>query len=500
MNLYVSSEDHSGSYLTSKNIDPFTFNIFIESVCINSDANPRLDVSKNVFEHLGNKTECALLELCLKMGVDYKKFRPSPKLVRIIPFSSKSKRMTTVYEYVPGKFRIYSKGASEIMLQICNNVLIKENEIVQLTQEDKTKILDSVIENYARKALRTITLGYREINNGELDVINCPEEELESYFTLIAIAGVMDPLRPEIKEAVSKCKSAGITVRMVTGDNITTAIAIAKESGILSKEIEDYSIFSNDYYVMEGYKFREVVGGLVYASPEDEKARKNPKIGNMETFKKVAENLRVLARSTPEDKYILVTGLKLLNNVVAVTGDGTNDAPALKKADVGFAMGIAGTLVAKQAAGIILLDDNFKSIVTACKWGRNIYDSIRKFIQFQLTINIVALFMAFLGGAVTKQSPLNAIQMLWVNLIMDTFASLALATEPPTDSLLDRPPYTRTESIVCFYFLKNFYMIIFFIGDPDYVEKHLRSKYFPNYCYDYHSLPRATNLRNRDLI
>lgn len=156
----------------------------------------------------------------------------------------------------------------------------------------------------------------------------------------------------------------------------------------------------------------------------------------------------MLARSTPDDKYMLVTGLKQLDNVVAVTGDGTNDAPALKKAHVGFAMGIAGTEVAKEAAGIILLDDNFTSIVTACKWGRNIYDSIRKFVQFQLTINVVALFMAFIGAVVTSSSPLNSIQMLWVNLIMDTFAALALATEPPTNSLLDRQPYSKKEYIV----------------------------------------------------
>ena len=152
------------------------------------------------------------------------------------------------------------------------------------------------------------------------------------------------------------------------------------------------------------------------------------KIRYIENFKKIVTDLRVLARSRPLDKYALVLGLRHLENVVAVTGDGTNDAPALKKADIGFAMGIAGTEVAKEASGIILLDDNFSSIVTAMKWGRNIFDSIRKFLQFQLTVNFVALVMAFVGGAVLRESPLNPIQMLWVNLIMDTLASLALAT------------------------------------------------------------------------
>jgi len=173
---------------------------------------------------------------------------------------------------------------------------------------------------------------------------------------------------------------------------------------------------------MEGKAFREFVQGLNKESDGTET------VGNIEKFKIVEKQLRVLARSSPEDKYIMATGLKQLEDVVAMTGDGTNDAPALKKADIGFAMGIAGTEVAKEASGIILLDDNFTSIVTAMKWGRNIFDCIRKFLQFQLTINFVALVMAFLGACVIRESPLNAVQMLWINLIMDSLASLALAT------------------------------------------------------------------------
>jgi P-type Ca2+ transporter type 2B len=171
-------------------------------------------------------------------------------------------------------------------------------------------------------------------------------------------------------------------------------------------------------------------------------------IGNKKQFREIKDKLKVLARSTPEDKYMLVTGLKELNAVVAVTGDGTNDAPALKKADVGFAMGITGTEVAKEASDIILLDDNFASIVTAVKWGRNIYTNVRKFLQFQLTVNVVAMFIVFLGGVVVADPPLTAVQMLWVNLIMDTCAALALATEPPNDNILENPPYSRTELIV----------------------------------------------------
>lgn len=171
-------------------------------------------------------------------------------------------------------------------------------------------------------------------------------------------------------------------------------------------------------------------------------------LGNLEAFRKIADKLEIIARSQPIDKYALVLGLKSLGAVVAVTGDGTNDTPALKKADVGFAMGIAGKEVAKQAAAIVLLDDNFESIVKAVKWGRNIYDNIRRFLQFQLTVNIVAVITAFVGAVVLRSSPLNAVQLLWVNLIMDTFASVALATEPPTEGLLDRQPHSRHEYLV----------------------------------------------------
>lgn len=169
---------------------------------------------------------------------------------------------------------------------------------------------------------------------------------------------------------------------------------------------------------------------------------------NIDKFKEITDELRVLARSSPDDKYLLATGLKQLKNVVAMTGDGTNDAPALKKADIGFAMGIAGTQVAKEAAGIILLDDNFSSIITAVKYGRNIFDCIRKFLQFQLTVNGVAIVMAFMGASILKRSPLTPVQMLWINLIMDTLAALALATDPPSEELLRRMPYARNEHII----------------------------------------------------
>jgi len=230
---------------------------------------------------------------------------------------------------------------------------------------------------------------------------------------------------------------------MVTGDNLDTAKAIGVEAGIVSREDVDQK-----YVCMEGKQFRELVGGLKRLEDPSDRGLLKEEIGNKKVFRDIVAKLKVLARSTPEDKYMLVTGLKEMNAVVAVTGDGTNDAPALKKADVGFAMGITGTEVAKEASDIILLDDNFASIITAVKWGRNIYTNVRKFLQFQLTVNVVAMFIVFMGGVVVADPPLTAVQMLWVNLIMDTCAALALATEPPAETILDDPPYSRTELIV----------------------------------------------------
>jgi len=199
---------------------------------------------------------------------------------------------------------------------------------------------------------------------------------------------------------------------------------------------------------MEGKQFRELCGGLKKLEDPDDPNLLKESIADMRSFSIIQSKLKVLARSTPEDKYMLVTGLKDLNAVVAVTGDGTNDAPAMKKADVGFAMGITGTEVAKEASDIILLDDNFASIITAIRWGRNIYTNVRKFLQFQLTVNCVAMFIVFLGGVIVSEPPLTSVQMLWVNLIMDTCGALALATEPPSEDILDHPPYKRTELIV----------------------------------------------------
>jgi len=228
---------------------------------------------------------------------------------------------------------------------------------------------------------------------------------------------------------------------MCSGDNIDTAIAISKNAGIVTEE----QIAESEYTCMTGKNFRIAVDGL---KKVEEEGKTRDVVGNMKKFREIKQHLRVLARSSPEDKYILVTGIQDSERVVAVTGDGTNDAPALTKADVGFAMGITGTDVAKGACDIVLLDDNFVSIVVALKYGRSVYDNVRKFLQFQLSVNVVAMFMVFFGTVILKDSPLTAVQLLWVNLVMDTLGALALATEPPQSDILMRQPYRKDKPIV----------------------------------------------------
>ena len=435
---------------------------FIECSIVNSTATATT----------GDATEIALfnfLEGKLSFEVEKEREnRQKNEFVRLY-FNSKRKKMSTILLNTnsPSGHRIYTKGAAEIIINSCSHIQTSRG-IEAFTDVKKSKVLEEV-KSFNLQALRTIALAYRDLKKDEFGRTH--EEKTdegkylveESNLVFLGLVGIRDTLRDNVKEAVEICKKAGITVRMVTGDNKMTAFAIAKECGILPSHLNYQEGSSeNGNYLMEGPEFHDTLGGLEKICLEcqdtpcqNSEHKKKEVIKNFEKFKSIETTLRVIARSRPEDKYLLVTGLRQLDKIVAVTGDGTNDAPALKKADVGFAMGIAGTDVAKEAAHIVLLDDNFASIIVAVKWGRNIYINIRKFVQFQVSVNIVALASAFIGSCITKESPLSPIQLLWVNLIMDSLASLALATDSPTDDLLNIMPLGKEEPVITRYMTKH---------------------------------------------
>uniref|UniRef100_A0A670YPY7 Calcium-transporting ATPase n=1 Tax=Pseudonaja textilis TaxID=8673 RepID=A0A670YPY7_PSETE len=405
------------------------------------------EVEGGLPRHIGNKTECALLGLLIELNLDYELMRtkiPEETLYKVYTFNSDRKSMSTVLKNAAGGYQLFSKGASEILLQKCTKILNSAAEREPFSRKDRENVIKNVIAPMASEGLRTICIAFKDFPGGpdSEEPVWDDEDNVIKDLTCIAIVGIEDPVRPEVPDAIRKCQNAGIVVRMVTGDNINTARAIAAKCGILRP--------GETFLCLEGIEFNRLI------------RNQNGEI-KQELIDRIWPTLAVLARSSPADKYNLVEGIINSNiteqrQVVAVTGDGTNDGPALKKADVGFAMGIAGTDVAKEASDIILTDDNFSSIVKAVMWGRNVYDSISKFLQFQLTVNVVAVIVAFTGACITQNSPLKAVQMLWVNLIMDTFASLALATEKPTESLLKRKPYGRNKPLISRIMMKNIFL------------------------------------------
>ncbi|CAB3385776.1 Hypothetical predicted protein [Cloeon dipterum] len=428
-------------------------NLLVQAIAINSAYTSQIMCTEpgELPKQVGNKTECALLGFVQAVGKSYQGIRDAQteeSFTRVYTFNSVRKSMSTVVPRPDGGYRLFTKGASEIVMKKCAFIHGRDGCLEKFTREMQDRLVRTVIEPMACDGLRTISIAYRDFVPGkaEINQVHCDnepnwddEENIVNNLTCLCIVGIEDPVRPEVPEAIRKCQRAGITVRMVTGDNINTARSISMKCGIVKP--------GDDFLIIEGKEFNRRI-------------RDSHGEVQQHLIDKVWPKLRVLARSSPTDKYTLVKGIidsKISESreVVAVTGDGTNDGPALKKADVGFAMGIAGTDVAKEASDIILTDDNFSSIVKAVMWGRNVYDSIAKFLQFQLTVNVVAVIVAFIGACAVQDSPLKAVQMLWVNLIMDTLASLALATEMPTSDLLLRKPYGRTKPLISRTMMKN---------------------------------------------
>ena len=447
-----------------------------------------------------NKTDHALIEFLYRVKSPISETEKKIVSKKQIPFDSNKKRMTTYVQEKNDIYRLYTKGGSENIKNFCKYYINSQTgEKEKLTQEILENI-ESKIENCNNNMLRTLYICYKDIAKEEFENIdiNLDDNLDKTDLILLAIVGIRDTIRKGVKEAVLKCKEASINVIMVTGDNIQTAHSIAKECNIIDngndnklimdikneeeKLINNY--LNNPPVEINGDIFYDIIGGIycstcgkshgictcpkTYAEAElisdnlnlPIQSLRNDKIKNLSNFKKIISNLKIMARSKPIHKYALVLGLKELNYIVAVTGDGTNDAPALSKSDVGFSM-FNGTDIAKNSSDIILMDNNFSSIVTAIKYGRNIIDNLRKFIQFQLVINLTVCSFIVICSCIGSETPIRSIQMLWIGLIMDSLATLTLATEPPHDGLLKRSPTKRNENIITQSMIKHVYFQTF---------------------------------------
>lgn len=375
----------------------------MHNICINSTA----DIARDG-RFLGNPTECAMLNLyqqsamCNKYG-QYTHIREQHIPTKVFSFTSETKRMTTIVN-IDGNAILYTKGSPELILAMCSITTTRRKDIEQQ------------ITNCQQKAMRIIAFAHKQLD----DTSNASQQEreiLESDLVFDGFVAIQDPLRDDVYDAVNSTKTAGIALKILTGDNITTATAIANQLGILT----------------EG-KIAVEAGEIAELTDE-------------ELLEKL-QNIVVIARSTPTVKMRVVQLLKSQGNVVAVTGDGINDAPALKNADVGIAMGISGTEVSKEASDIVLLNDSFATIVKAVEWGRNIYENFKRFISFQLTVNLASVIVVFVSILLGMPAPFTALELLWINIIMDGPPALTLGLEPNYKNLMDRKPTRRDESII----------------------------------------------------
>ncbi|KAG1326882.1 putative Calcium-transporting ATPase 5, plasma membrane-type [Cocos nucifera] len=382
------------AYIGGKKIDPpdnielmscTAISLLIEGIAQNTTGNVFEPESGGTIEVTGSPTEKAILSWAVKLGMNFDHARSKSSILHVFPFNSEKKRGAVAVHVGGSEVHVHWKGAAEIVLATCSHWLDADGSAQPMTS-DKVDAFKKSIEDMAAVSLRCVAFAYKTFdlekvpNEEQRDNWQLPEDDL----ILLGIVGIKDPCRPGVKDAVELCTRAGVKVRMVTGDNLHTAKAIALECGILK------DANASEPTVIEGRVFRAKTG------PERER---------------IAEKITVMGRSSPSDKLLLVQALKSLGHVVAVTGDGSNDAPALHEADIGLAMGIQGTEVAKESSDIIILDDNFASVVKVVRWGRSVYANIQKFIQFQLTVNVAALVINVVAAVSSGEVPLNAVQI-----------------------------------------------------------------------------------------
>ena len=371
---------------------------------------------------IGNPTESALLLWLDAQGKDYEELRKQVNVLKQLPFSTERKMMATLAE-VDGETYLFVKGAPEIVMKKC---IIEDRMLRQSAEE---------LDEWQHKAMRTLAFAYKKIEASIMRTSRTSTAEVVALLgandlQLQAIAAIADPIRPDVPAAVQECRHAGIEVKVVTGDTAATALEIGKQIGVFEDEPEnigaDGSLTSLD---------QQMITGEQWEALSDEEAYER------------AKDIRVMSRARPTDKQRLVAMLQKRGEVVAVTGDGTNDAPALHYAHVGLSLG-SGTSVAKEASDMTLLDDSFKSIANAVMWGRSLYRNLQRFLFFQLVVNVAALLLVLGGSVIGTEMPLTVTQILWVNLIMDTFAALALASLPPSHEVMKEKPRKASDFII----------------------------------------------------
>ncbi|MEE1023398.1 MAG: calcium-translocating P-type ATPase, PMCA-type [Muribaculaceae bacterium] len=379
--------------------------VLIEGIAVNSTA--QLDLSGDKPQVLGNPTEGALLLWLHGRGINYLDVKEKAQRIEELPFSTERKYMATVVRSATGSDILYVKGAPEIIFGMCRNAPGVSREEV-----------DALLLDYQNQAMRTLAFAYQELNEGDRTIEG--GRVVADRLTFLGIVAISDPVRSDVPDAVREVTDAGIKVKIVTGDTPGTAKEIGRQIGLWNDAAD------GDRNIITGTEFEALSGSQLRERVED---------------------LKIIARARPMDKKRLVEALQANNEVVAVTGDGTNDAPALKTAHVGLSMG-DGTSVAKEASDITIIDNSFSSIGRAVMWGRSLYQNIQRFILFQMTVNVAACFIVLSGAFMGMQSPLTVTQMLWVNLIMDTFAAMALASLPPTRSVMREKPRPREAFII----------------------------------------------------
>lgn len=374
--------------------------MLLKNYCINSNAN--ISEEDGGWSFIGNPTEGSLLAAAAKAGVDYQELRQAADIVRVFPFSSQNKDMSTIVRE-NGKEILYVKGNPEKIISLCTGI----------SEEEKEKNFH-LMEEFQNKAGRLLAFAHKELEGQYNDE---EQDEVEQGLIYDGFVVISDPLSPDVYESIRNCRSAGIEVKMLTGDNIRTARAIANELHMLD----------DDHIAVEAADIEKLTD---------------------EELKEALKKIQVIARSTPLVKMRVVKLLKEQGNVVAVTGDGINDAPAIKHADVGIAMGIAGTDVTKEASDMVLLDDSFSTIIKAVQWGRGIYENFKRFIQFQLTVNVSSVVVVICSILAGFSAPFTALELLWINIIMDGPPALTLGLEPIRPDLLKHKPTRRNENII----------------------------------------------------